>query len=317
MSIVSSDPYTYLEGLERKQFQPCYPSVIDRTTHREQALRFDWACKWVEGFGIKLNPARVAIYRRDLEDLADHVEAGTGPQFEKERGLENIINSVVEAQELIEIHGGLKSREDAHLADMLRKYIGGTALRNQETPLTSLARNTAFHLWFVSSAARCDVPIDLAPPADATIPTSDYSVAVECKRLFSPRKVEHNIRKGFRQLQERYKQYQQATEMFGLLALSLGKLDERLVEAGDEADLRAQAIQKLDRFRLEYERHWLKRNTGREVAVLLHWTAPVRMQNPYLLIPATQFDFYPLCEPDTKQGYILRSLRDRFHRLVT
>jgi hypothetical protein len=143
--------------------------VIDRTTHREQALRFDWACQGVESFGIKLNPARVATYRRDSEDLADHVEADTGLQFEKERGLENIINSVVEAQELIEIHAGLKSREDAHLADLLRKYIGGTPLRNQETPLTSLARNTGFHLWFVSNAAKCDVPIDLAPPADATI----------------------------------------------------------------------------------------------------------------------------------------------------
>jgi hypothetical protein len=291
--------------------------VIDRITHREQALRFGWACKWVESFGIKLNPARVATYRRDLEDLAAHVEAGTGPQFEKQRGLENIINSVVEAQELIDIHAGLKSQEDAHLADLLRKYIGGTALRNQETPPTSLARNTGFHLWFVSTAARCDVPIDLAPPADATIRTSADSIAVECKRLFSPRKVEQNIRKGFQQLQERYKRHDGRTEIFGALALSLGKLDECLVDADDEADLKAQAIQKLDQFRLEYERHWLKRSTGRETGVFLHWTAPVRVKDPYLLITATQFDFYPLCEPDTKQGYILRALRDRFHRLVT
>jgi hypothetical protein len=84
------------------------------------------------------------------------VEAGTGLQFEKKLGLENVINSVVEAQELIDIYGGLKRREDAHLADLLHKYIGGTALRNQQTPLTSLARNTGFHLWFVSTAAKCD-----------------------------------------------------------------------------------------------------------------------------------------------------------------
>jgi hypothetical protein len=171
--------------------------VIDRTTHHEQALRFGWACKWVENFGIKLNPARVATYRRDLGDLANHVEAGTGPQFEKERGLENLINSVVEAQELIEIYAGLKSREDGHLADLLRKYIGGTALRNQETPRTSVARNTGFHLWFAATAAKCHVPIDLAPPADATIRTSTETIAIECKRLFSPRKVEQNIRKDF------------------------------------------------------------------------------------------------------------------------
>ncbi len=232
--------------------------MIDRTTHREQALRFDWACKWVESFGIKLNPARVAIYRRDLEDLADHVEASTGLEFEKERGLENVINSVVE-----------------------------------------LARNTGFHLWFVSTAAKCDVPIDLRPPADATIRTSADSIAVECKRLFSPRKVEQNIRKGFQQLQERYKQYDGRTEIFGALALSLGKLDECLIEAHDEADLRAQGNEKLERFRLEYERHWLRRSTGREIGVFLHWSAPVRMKDPYLLITATNFHFYPLCEPYT------------------
>ncbi len=68
-------------------------------------------------------------YRRDLEDLANRVEAGTGLQFEKERGLENIINSVVEAQELMDIYAGLKNREDTHLKELLRKFIGGTALR--------------------------------------------------------------------------------------------------------------------------------------------------------------------------------------------
>ena len=291
--------------------------MVDRTTHREQALRFDWACKWVESFGIKLNPARVAIYRRDLEDLADHVEAGTGLQLEKERGLGNIINSVTESQELIEIHVGLKNREDADLGDLLRKYIGGTALRSHETPLNSLARNTGFHLWFVSTAARCDVPIDMTPPADATIRTAADSIAVECKRLFSRRKVEQNIRKGFLQLQERYKKADGRNEVFGALALSLGKLDDCLIDARDEADLRTKANEKLERFRLEYERHWLSRSTGREVAVFLHWTAPVRIQDPYLLITATNFHFYPLCEPHTRQGYMLRALSDRFHRLVT
>jgi hypothetical protein len=286
-------------------------------THREQAVRFGWACKWVENFGITLDPARVAIYRRDLEALADHVEAGNGLQFEEKRGLENIINSVVEAQELIEIYAGLKNREDAHLADLLRKYIGGTPLRTHETPRTSEARNTGFHLWFVSNVAKCDVPIDLTPPADATIPTSDYSITVECKRLFSPRNIKQNIKKGFRQLQKRYKQHDTKTKIFGVLALSLGKLDESLTDAYDEADLTAQANEKLERFRLENERHWVTRRTEREIGVFLHWTAPVRVKNPYLLITATNFHIYPLCEPDTRQGYILRALKDRLHRLVT
>ena len=72
------------------------------------------------------------------------MKAGTGLQFKKKRGLENLINSVVEGQELIDIHAGLKNREDVHLADLLRKYIGGTTLRNQETPPTSQARNRSF-----------------------------------------------------------------------------------------------------------------------------------------------------------------------------
>jgi len=291
--------------------------VIDRTTHREQALRFGWACKWVENFGIKLNPARVATYHSDLEDLARHVEAGTALQFEKERGLENIINSVVEAQELIEIHAGLKNRDDSHLADLLRKYIGGTALRSHETPLTSQPRNTGFHLWFVSNAARCDVPINLLPPADATISKNDCSVAVECKRLFSPRNIHKIIKKGFHQLQQRYEQHAKRTEMFGMLALSLGKLENSLIEAHDEEDLRNKANEKLERFTSKHERHWLKRSTGREIGVFLHWSAAVRVEKPYLLVAATNFHIYPLCKPGTLQDYTLRSLRDRFHRLVT
>jgi hypothetical protein len=49
----------------------------------------------------------------------------------------------------------------------------------------------------------------------------------------------------------------------------------------------------------------------------LHWTAPARVTNPYLLTIATNFLFCPLCKPDTRQDYILRSLADRFRRLVT
>jgi len=161
------------------------------------------------------------------------------------------------------------------------------------------------------------VPIDLAPPTDATIRTSTETIAIECKRLFSPRKVEQNIRRGFQQLQERYKQHDGRTEIFGALALSLSKLDECLVDADDEADLQAQAIQKLDRFRKKHEHHWRKRITGREVGVFLHWTAPARVKKPYLLITATQFDFLSLCEVDTKQNYLLMALSDRFHRFVT
>lgn len=291
--------------------------MIHRTTHREQALRFEWACKWVESFGIKLNPGRVAIYRRDLEDLANHVEAGTGLEFESERGLENIINSVVEAQELIDIYAGLKNRQDMHLEELLQKFIGGTPLRAKETPRTSLARNTGFHLWFLSTAAQCDVPINLAPPADATISTKAYSIAVECKRLFSPRKIEQNIRKGFQQLKERYIQHEGRTELFGALALSLGKLDGCFVNAEDEEDLKAQVVQKLEGFKLRYERHWRERTTGPELGVFLHWSGPVRVKEPYLLVTATEFDFYPLCEPGTKRGYILRSLSDHFQRLIT
>jgi hypothetical protein len=43
----------------------------------------------------------------------------------------------------------------------------------------------------------------------------------------------------------------------------------------------------------------------------------VRVKEPYLLVTATEFDFYPLCEPGTKRGYILRSLSDHFQRLIT
>jgi hypothetical protein len=144
------------------------------------------------------------IYLRDLEDLERHVQQGTGEQFEDERGLANITNSVVDAAELVEIHTGLKNREDPILKKLLVKYVRGTDLRSAETPLTTEARNYGFHLWFAATAGACDIPIQLTPPADVLIRPSSYSVAVECKRLFSATNVGKNVSKAFSQLRSRY-----------------------------------------------------------------------------------------------------------------
>ncbi|MBA3351916.1 MAG: hypothetical protein H0U23_05740 [Blastocatellia bacterium] len=57
--------------------------MIARQTHREQAIRFQWACDWVQGYGIRMNNSRTDSYKRHLDKLAGHFENGTANSFEE------------------------------------------------------------------------------------------------------------------------------------------------------------------------------------------------------------------------------------------
>ncbi len=291
--------------------------MIEKASYDEQFKRFCWACDWIESYGIKLNSSRLAIYRRDLADLVAHEKAGTTKRLEKKRTAERLTNSLLESQELIDIYSGLKNCEDAALPDELKKFIRGPELRSLETPQTSLARNTGFHLWFAAMAKKCLVPTRLLPPTDVLIRVGSDWIAVECKRLFSPRNVEDNVSTGFHQLQARYGDHRGNAELYGALAISLGKLDDTMIEVEDEAQLKVEGVAKINRFAEEHRRHWLNRSTGREITVFLYWNAPVRVQRPYLLTIGTQFNFFPLCERDETRGFILRSVMDSFNQLTT
>ncbi|MBA2269802.1 MAG: hypothetical protein H0W20_04275 [Chthoniobacterales bacterium] len=231
-------------------------------------------------------------------------------------GRQTLINSLAEATELIEIHEGLKDRTDSELPDLLQKFISGTPLRADEAPGKSKARNTGFHLWFAAAAARCGLKIDLTSPGDVGITWGEGRIAAECKRLLGARKVDGRISKGFRQLKRTYSGGTVASSLYGLLAITISKLYPLPLEVADEAELRERGEENFVRFVSEYQGSWKKRVTGREIALFLHWTSPVIVRKPYLVVVATDFRFIPLHSGSKAEDYYFRAIQDRFHRLV-
>jgi hypothetical protein len=120
-----------------------------------------------------------------------------------------------------------------------------------------------------------------------------------------------------RQLSQRYEHAGDGCKTFGLLAVSTSKLYETVLDAPDEAQMKLCYESRLTEFAAKYQYCWSGIIHPRSIAAFLHWTGSVRVTEPYLLVMATQFDIFPLCQPDSDSGLIVRGLKDQFHQLTT
>jgi len=177
---------------------------MERFSYRKHQAQFRAACDWLSSLGVSIAATRAAEYAWLLGKIADHHEAGTIGVLLAEYGRVPIFNAMSEASEFVHIHAGLASRADDAMIKNLREFVTGASMLMNETPKNSRSRNVGFELSVGAAAAQCGLPVHFEQPADLSITVEPHSVAVECKRPFTPAKVENNVRKGLHQLRKRY-----------------------------------------------------------------------------------------------------------------
>src|SRR5262249_25563241 len=135
-------------------------------------------------------------------------------------------------------------------------------------------------------------------PADLSITVEPHSVAVECKRPFTPAKVENNVRKGLHQLRKRYEAAENPATARGILAISVTRTENdgsKALDGETEAIVRAKIDGIFDRFIAKHQRHWQARVDGRTLAVLLELSAPCFVRHPSIFAVARHYTWVVLC----------------------
>ena len=157
-----------------------------------------------------------------MQQIEQYYARGTIGELVAKRGTARLLNSLTEITQFIDIHQGLRTQQATpELRRRLAKFAAGTSMLSSEIASTTVARNFGFELEIAAHAATAGLQVRLDETGDIFLLVGSRAVAIECKRLFSRKKVEARITKGRRQLQRIYDNDQDAT---GILAIGVSKL---------------------------------------------------------------------------------------------
>jgi len=193
--------------------------------------------------------------------------------------------------------------------------VDETPQRNQNR-----SRNIGFELSIAAAAARCQLPISFDGPGDLSVLPNGDSIAVECKRPFTARKIEARVSEGLKQLVERYESGCSPQHARGILAVSITKTENdgsKQLRSLDETTARAQIDGIFHTFVARHSRHWKSRTDGRTLAVLLELCAPCRVEKPSILAVAREYAWIPLCVRDSQDRVRFENVALAFNRMKT
>ena len=108
--------------------------------------------------------------------------------------------SLVEATELADMYCSLPVMSARTLREKFRAILEGPFNPQQETAASNLARNTVFELHLAGWLSHKGIPTRICHNPGVSCEMADRLFFIQCKRPFSRRKVEANIKRACKQL---------------------------------------------------------------------------------------------------------------------
>lgn len=234
---------------------------------------------WLSKMGIPVSLLRISKYKKDLEYLAEHYKNGTLNSVEKNQELPDLMNSIYESNELINLRSGLKKYKSANLIARLKRSIEGPFNPVQEIPGTNNARDICFELIMANVFSMAGFDLDFNDYGDMETTFENNPLFVECKRIHSPKNLRQNVKKAFFQLENRYRSNSDAR---GLIAISVDKIvnpDHFLLVTAHQDSLKANIDAMTGKFIRKNESLWQGRQDKRTIGVIVSIQIPAVIKN--------------------------------------
>jgi hypothetical protein len=218
----------------------------------------DQICKWLKSIGVNFSATRVGKYKKLFDQLARAQQDGNLDAYAKKYVPMEFLNAIVEKAQLARIYDGLWGLDDQKLVERLKKASRGHALFVMDNDDRS-GRDFSLELDVAAKFVRNGYEIDFGHDADVKASKDGRSVFVECKRLKSENMIRENIKKGLKQLKNRYKTADDPDAARGMLVLSIGKIVNPgfgFLVGRDDLDIGKQCGRHADAFRSKYSRYW-------------------------------------------------------------
>lgn len=264
-------------------------------TYRQILIELKDATRWLKELGLYYDVTRIGQYERDIATLAEHFENGTLQTLLDKRKYFDLVNSLNEATEIINIHNGLCNIRDPNLLERLKRFIHGpfAVVEERESGSSYQARDIAFELTMASRYVKANFEVDFGTEADLRIFDNEKMFFIECKRPKSTNSIRSNVHNAFKQLNKRYDGVNSSVLTRGIVALSIGKVinpDQKLLYAKSQDTLYYDSLPAIcQRFALAYSRYWQNELDNRTIGVLLYLQTPAVLENRNLITVCDYF----------------------------
>ena len=255
------------------------------TSYIDFSAKIDQACDWLENLGISYSRTRIGAYKSLFSTLSKHQSANTLDEFYEIYSFPEWVNAAHECAELIRTYEGLADQNDPNLTSRLKMGIKGHeifVLDNKERS----GRDFSFEMSVAAKFCQQGYFVDFGHDADIMVTFNNETLFLECKRLKSQKNVRGNIKKGLKQLHNRYKYSTNPGGARGLLVLSIGKVTNPsfgLLEGKDAVDLGNKAFAYNAAFIDKHNRLWIGTKDKRTLGAVVIFDLPgILKQNKQL-----------------------------------
>jgi hypothetical protein len=289
------------------------PILRHSYANREECLAA--ACAWLSQLGVKIAGTRVSRYARDLRRVREFHEAGKIEMLLEQHGRATLLNSLIEADELIDVYEGLGAFRGAELVARLEKFVSGCTMTSDEESPTNIARNTGFELLTAAALQRVGVPVEFRAPMDVWVPLEPHPIAIECKRPLSASKIVRRIKQGLDQLKDHYAQSMRPEAVRGILALNISKVvndGSRALDVANAEEIDRHTGNICDSFIAQHDRYWRGLDDSRTLSILIYLRVPCFVKTPRLLTIALQTAFVSLHAEGSANRQILETVHGPF-----
>lgn len=218
-------------------------------------------------------------------------------------------NAILEREQLLRIYKGLVFIKDMVLVDRLKKCVRSHELSLLDADNRS-GRDFSLELDVAAKFVKAGYQVDFAHDADVSASKNGQKFFVECKRLKSGEQVKDNIKKGLKQLVNRYKSSQNPAECRGLLVLSIGKIvnpEFGYMEGENIEDVGNNCASHIQDFMNKYSRYWAGADQ-RSLGVMIVLDAPGVAKDSNIVHSVHEVVFTNIISESSPEHQILRRL---------
>lgn len=238
--------------------KPNYLHNASTQTYEKASQELEVICAWFQDIGIKFSITRVGKYRAIFAALTEAQRQNDMSIFYRRYKELDYFNAIMEREQLQRIYTGMVGIKEKELIERLKKCVRSHELSLLDTDNRS-GRDFSLELDVAAKFVKAGYEVDFAHDADVSASKDGHTFYVECKRLKSSEQVKDNIKKGLKQLINRYKSSKNPTKSRGLLVLSIGKIVNQkfgYMEGDNIVDVGNNCALHIKDFMEKYSRYW-------------------------------------------------------------
>ena len=225
----------------------------EKTDHIGYAKRLDDICNRLRAAGYQVDSSRLSAYKDTFSTNELLIRENRMSELEQRIPFPKFLNGFHESNEILEACDQFPDLSAPGLRNRLKRVLSGPEILADEEAVSGGPRNYLFELVMASTLKAAGFEVGLDGDEDVYFEISGVPCFMECKRVFSQRKLGERIGKAANQIRQRCNNAQDSRAR-GIVAVDVSRLINPGIHLFDCATLDGlslEAERKIESFRVE------------------------------------------------------------------